>query len=182
IARMAKISEVIKAAQESLTKPPKQLTETAIRQNRGAIGFYEKDLFELAGETAQKDKLKAAAAPVAAELKEYQSFLEKTLLPRSNGEWRIGKRKFAKKLEMVLDAGMSADEVLANAEREFARVENEMYVVSRQLWSQYFGQKPLPPDDASGRRETIRAVIEAVNKEHGKPEELISDARATVDR
>ena len=29
--------------------PPQVHTETAIRQNRGAIGFYEEDLFELAG-------------------------------------------------------------------------------------------------------------------------------------
>lgn len=182
IARMAKIPAVIKAAQESLTRPPKQLTETAIRQNRGAISFYEKELFALVGESPRMEELKRAAAPIASALKGYEEFLEKTVLPRSNGEWRIGKRKFAKKLEMVLDAGMSADEVLADAEREFERVENEMYIVSRQLWSQYFPKRALPPDDAEGRRAAVMMVIDAVNKEHGKPEELINDARAQVER
>jgi uncharacterized protein (DUF885 family) len=126
--------------------------------------------------------LKRAATPIASALKGYQEFLEKTLLPRSNGEWRIGKRQFAKKLEMVLDAGMSADEVLADAEREFTRVENEMYIVSRQLWSRYFPKRALPPDDTEGRRATVTMVINAVNKEHGTPEELLNDARAQVDR
>jgi hypothetical protein len=42
-------------------------------------------------------------------------------------------------------------------------------------------QKPLPPDDAAGRRETITKVIDAVDQEHGKPEELVGDARATVE-
>ena len=181
IARIAKIPPIITAARASLTHPPKQLTETAIRQNKGAIGFYEKDLFELAGDSPQLPALKSAAAPIAVALRDYQNFLEKDLLPRSNGEWRIGKSKFAKKLKLVLDAGMTADQVFADAEREFTRVENDMYVVSRQLWSQYFPQKPLPPDDAEGRRYSIRTVIEAVNQEHGQPAELINDARATVD-
>jgi hypothetical protein len=55
-----------------------------------------------------------------------------------------------------------------------------MYVVSRQLWSRYFANAPLPPDDAEGRRETIRKVIGAVSAEHGKPDELLRDAQATV--
>ncbi|HEY6226920.1 MAG TPA: DUF885 domain-containing protein [Verrucomicrobiae bacterium] len=181
IARMSKIPAVIIAARANLTHPPKQLTETAIRQNKGAINFYEKDLVDLAGDTPQIAALKSAAAPIASALHEYQNFLEKELLPRSTGDWRIGKAKFAKKLEMVLDAGITADQVFADAEHEFARVENEMYVVSRQLWSHYFAQKPLPPDDLNGRRQTITAVIAAVNEEHGQPAQLINDARATVD-
>jgi uncharacterized protein (DUF885 family) len=182
IARMAKIPAVVAAAKENLGNPPKQLAETAIRQNRGAISFYEKEIFELAGETPQLEKLKAAAAPVAAALKDYQQFLETTLLPRANGDWRLGKKKFYKKLDMVLDAGMTADKVLADAESEFTWVEAQMYIVSRQLWSKYFPKQALPPDDAEGRAHTIRTVIHAVNQEHGEPSTLINDARSSVER
>src|SRR4029077_17207365 len=129
----------------------------------------------------QLSQLKAAAAPIIAALKDYQQFLEKEVMPRATGEWRIGKKKFAKKLELVLDAGMTADQVLADAEAEYARVHRDMYVVSRQLWSQYFPKQPLPPDDADGRREVIAKVITAVSQEHGKPEELLANTRATVD-
>jgi uncharacterized protein (DUF885 family) len=115
-------------------------------------------------------------------LKDYQQFLEKEVLPRASGEWRIGKKKFSKKLDYVLDAGMSADEVLKDAEAEFTRVHNDMYVVARQLWSRYFTNEPLPAADAEGRRTTTARVLRAVAKEHGKPEELVADARATVDR
>jgi len=101
---------------------------------------------------------------------------------RANGEWRLGRDLFSQKLELVLNAGLSADQVLADAEAEFVRVQNEMYVVSRQLWSRYFPGKVLPPDDAAGRRETISQVTHAVSQEHGAPEALITDARATVGR
>lgn len=120
IARMKQIPKVVAAARENLKNPPQVHTETAIRQNRGAIGFYEGELFELARPTPQTDALKAAAKPVVACLKEYQAFLEKDLLPRAGGDWRLGKEKFARKLELEFDAGLSAPQVLAMAESEFA--------------------------------------------------------------
>jgi len=182
IARMVQIPRVVAVAKQTLSHPPKPILETAIRQNRGAIAFYEKEIFDLAGETPQLNALKAAAAPVAAVLKDYQKFLEGDLMARATGDWRLGRKKFARKLELVLDADVSADEVLADAEAEFARVERDMYVVARQLWSRYFARTPLPPDDREGRRATIQQVIGAVSQEHGKPEDLLQDARATVDR
>jgi len=180
--RMARIPGVIKAARQNLTHPPKPILETAIAQNRGAISFYETELFQFAGETPQLDKLKSAAAPIVADLKSYQQFLEGELMTRATGDWRLGKEKFYRKLDLVLNSGLTADEVLADAQAEFERVQRDMYVVARQLWSHYFPKKILPPDDAAGRREAITKVIDAVDQEHGKPEDLIVDARATVEK
>jgi uncharacterized protein (DUF885 family) len=182
IARMAEMPRIMATAKATMTHPPKPILETAIRQNRGAIGFYEKEMFDLAGETRQLDQLKAAAAPVAAQLKDYQKFLEADLLPRATGNWRLGKEKFYKKFELETDAGVGAEKTYADAKTEFARVQADMYVVARQLWSKYFPKTPLPPDDAKGRRQTIQQVTGAVSQEHGKPEDLLTDARATVER
>jgi uncharacterized protein (DUF885 family) len=182
IERMAEMPRIIATAKATMVHPPKPILETAIRQNRGAIGFYEKEMFELAGETRQLEQLKAAAAPVAAQLKDYQKFLEEELLPRATGDWRLGKEKFYKKFELETDAGVGAEKTYADAKTEFARVQADMYVVARQLWSKYFPKTPLPPDDAKGRRQTIQQVTGAVSQEHGKPEDLLADARATVER
>jgi uncharacterized protein (DUF885 family) len=182
IARMAVIPRVITAARQNLKNPYRAHTETAIRQNRGAIAFYEKDIYEFAGKTRQLAALKAAAAPVVAALKDYQKFLESDLLPRANGEWRLGADKFARKLDLVLDAGVNASQVLADAESEFARVEREMYVVARQLWSRYFAGQPLPPDDLEGRRTTIQKVLSAVSQEHCRPSEVTREMNQRVER
>jgi uncharacterized protein (DUF885 family) len=182
IARMKEIPRIVATARATLTHPPKSVLETAIRQNRGAIGFYETELFQLAGETPQRDALKAAAAPVVAALKAHQSFLEGELMQRATGEWRLGKKRFARKLELVLNSGQTALQVLADAEAEYVRVQGELYLIARQLWGRYFSLQALPPDDAAGRRETIARVIAAVSKEHGRPEELLANTRATVDR
>jgi uncharacterized protein (DUF885 family) len=180
LARMAEIPRIIEEARVSLTHPPKAILDTAIRQNRGAISFYEKDIFELAGQTEQLDKLKSAAAAAVGQLKDYQKFLEGDLMSRATGDWRLGAKKFKRKLDLVLDCGLSADEVLADAQAEFGRVRADMYVVARQLWPAYFPTTVLPPDDPQGRRETITKVIDAVDQEHGQPENLVADARATV--
>jgi len=133
IARMALIPKVIAAARENLKNPYRPHTETAIKQNRGAIGFFEKDIFDFAAGTRQMAALKAAGEKVVPVLKEYQTFLEKDLLPTANGQWRLGKKKFAEKLELEFNAAANADQVMADAENEFARVEREMYVIARQL-------------------------------------------------
>ena len=123
IARMALIPKIVENAQKNLRNPPRVHTETAIRQNLGAIEFYEHDIFQYAGKTRQLPQLKAAAAAVVLTLKEYQHFLETDLLPRANGDWRLGPEKFARKLELEMDAGLTADQVLADAEAEFSRVQ-----------------------------------------------------------
>jgi uncharacterized protein (DUF885 family) len=180
IARMQQVAGVVTAAKENLRNPPRVYVETAIRQNRGAVGFYEKDLFELAGQTPQLMRLKAAAAQAAACVKAYQGFLERELLPKADGEWRIGRDKFYRKMELDLDAGLTADQVLTDAQAEFDRVQREMYVVARQLWSRYFLKQPLPPDDQAGRRQTIELVLAQIGQDHGTPENLVSDGRKTV--
>jgi uncharacterized protein (DUF885 family) len=180
LARMALLPQVVETAKHNLKNTFQAHTETAIRQNRGAIGFYEKDIFEFAGETRQLDALKAATQPVVKCLKDYQIFLEKEVLPRAHADWRLGKRKFSQKLDLELNAAVSADAVMADAEFEFARVEREMYVVARQLWSRYYADKPLPPDDQPGRRETVRSVLQAASKDHCRPEELTSEMKKRV--
>jgi uncharacterized protein (DUF885 family) len=180
--RIAFIPKIVDAAKASLKNPPKILTEVAIKRNLGAIAFYEKDIYEFAKETPGTEPLATPCRAAVAALKDYQAWLEKDLLPKSAGEWRLGKDKFAKKLELELDAGLTADEVVRVAEAEAERVEREMYYVAKQLWSKLFPGKPLPPDDAAGRRTAIKSALDELGKEHGRPETLVADAKKTVDK
>ncbi len=178
-ARMEFIPRVVADARASLKNPFKTHLETAIRQNRGAIAFYEKLIYEITGETPGISVLAKPGKAAAVALKEYQKLLE-SLLPDAKGDWRVGKEKFAKKFEFEMDAGLSADEALKEAEAEADRVRRDMYVIARQLWSKTHPGQPLPPDDEKGRRETIQKVLIELGKDHGTPESLVADARATI--
>jgi uncharacterized protein (DUF885 family) len=180
LSRIEQIPRIVSTAIQTLDNPPRSILETAIGQCTGAIRFYESGIFELVGDTPQLAALRRATESALVELRRYHEFLEKQLLPKANGEWRLGKAKFSKKLELVLDLGRTADEVLRDAELEFDRVQGELYVIARQLWSQYMPGRVLPPDDLRGRRDTIALVTHAVSQEHGQPSALVADARATV--
>ena len=182
LARMEAIPRLVAAAEANLANPPRAILETAIRQNEGAIRFFRNDLFTFAGATPRAAALHAAANRVAACLEQYGQFLQHDLLPQAHGEWRLGEPRFARKLELELDAGVTADQLFAEAQTEFARVQDQMWIIARQLWSQYFPRRPFPADDPAGRRQAIGEVLERIGKEHGPARELVRDARATVAR
>jgi uncharacterized protein (DUF885 family) len=114
-------------------------------------------------------------------LRNYQSYLENDLRPQANGDWRLGREKFYRKLEFELDAGLTADQVLAEAEAEFDRVERDMYAIARQHWSHCYPKQALPPDDPAGRRSTIQRVLARVAQDHSRPETVVADVRGVVD-
>lgn len=179
--RVAKLPGIVAAARSSLKNPPKQYVETAIKQNRGAIAFYESGLFSVAGESMQGSSLADPSRRAVEVLREYQTFLEKELLPRATGDWRLGKEKFDRKLQLELDAGLNAADVLKEAESEAERVEKEMAVIARQLWAKLFPNQVVPVDDADGRRQMIRAVLAKLGDDHGEPANIVQDAQATVE-
>ncbi len=180
--RIDQLPRIVAAAKTSLNKPARELVETAIQQNRGAIAFYETGIYELSGESPTTSRLREPCRRAVAVLREYQTWLEKTLMPQATGEWRLGKERFYAKLPLELNAGRSADEVLRDAEAEFARVRGEMYVIARQLWHKTHPGQPLPPDDAEGRRQTITQVLDVLNQDHGKASELTDEARRWAEK
>jgi uncharacterized protein (DUF885 family) len=182
VARMARIPRIVEEAKRQLKNPPRVVVETAIRQTRGAITYYDTAILGLSGgDVPQREALRSAGRPVVAALKDFARFLEQELLPRADGEWRLGREKFVKKFALVTDAGVTADETLAAAEAEKERVVREMYALARQTWHRYFPNQSPPPDDAAGRRETIARVLTEIGHDHGPADALVVDARRTVE-
>lgn len=181
-ARMALVPKVIEVAKRTIGKAPKAKVETAILQTKGAIGFYQDDVFRLSGRKPGEEDFAARAAAIVSALQDYLKFLESTVLPKADDDWRIGREKFARKLEFELDAGLSADEVLAEAEAEADRVVREMAVLARQMWGVVYPGKPIPPDDAEGRHKLIALMLDHVGAKHGTPATLVEDSRAEVAR
>ncbi len=180
LSRMALIPRVVEEARRSIGKPPKVKVETAIRQAKGAIGFYTDELYLLAGRPKGDTELAERAGPILRALEGHVRFLESEVLARSTEEWRVGRELFAARLDWELDSGISADEVLREAEGEADRVEREMAVIARAMWAQTFPGEVVPPDDAAGRRAMVARVLDSVAKTHGTPETLVADAQGTV--
>ena len=178
--RMELIPSVVDIARKTIKNPPKAKTQTAILQTQGAIDFYSKEIYLITGRPANDAELTAKSKPIINALAKHLEFLKTEVLPRSGENWRIGRALFEKKLDYELDAGLTADEILAEAEREADRVDREMVVIARQMWAQAYPGVVIPPDDAAGRRLLVAKALAATAKNHGQPDTLVKDARATV--
>ena len=178
--RMELIPSVVDIARKTIKNPPKAKTQTAILQTQGAIDFYSKEIYLITGRPANDAELTAKSKPILEALAKHLEFLKTEVLPRSGENWRIGRALFEKKLDYELDAGLTADEILAEAEREADRVDREMVVIARQMWAQAYPGVVIPPDDAAGRRLLVAKALAATAKNHGQPDTLVKDARATV--
>ena len=55
-----------------------------------------------------------------------------------------------------------------------------MALIARLLWAEMFPNELAPPDDAPGRKAMVARVLAEIAKDHGSPDTLVSDARATV--
>ena len=107
IAREKQMPAVFIAARQNLKNPPRVFTEIALEQLPDIISFFEKDVPEAFAD-AKDPRLIAefhgTNAAVISSLREYEQWVKTDLLPRSNGDFRIGSDTFSKKLlydEMV---------------------------------------------------------------------------------
>ena len=188
LARIREVPRLLQQARTNLgakksSRPPVRVfVETAIRQVPGSIAWYKSGLAEALGQGEGAEEVRREAAALVPLFEGYRRFLEKEVLPRSSDQWKLGPKLFAQKLEYELEADISAAEVLAEAEREFARVESEMAALSRTLWPTFFPGKAQLPDTPEGRRETTRRVIAEVSRDRGTVDTLVKDAKSGAEK
>src|SRR5436189_4894142 len=101
--RMEGIPRVIAQARANLKHPPRVHTETAIEQTQGAINLVREGLSPVLDRAPQmKKELTPLQEKTAAALEDYKKWLQNDLLPRSDGDFRLGADKFRKKLRFAL--------------------------------------------------------------------------------
>jgi hypothetical protein len=111
--RLEGIPAVIAQAKANLKHSPKIYTETAIEQTQGAISLVREGLSPLLNQAPQAAKdLGPIQEKTAKALEDYKTWLQKDLLPRSDGDFRLGADKFRKKLRFALASDLSMEEIM----------------------------------------------------------------------
>jgi uncharacterized protein (DUF885 family) len=180
LARMRKLPAVLAAARANLKDQPKPHVEVAIRQNRGAIAFYDGAIGEFVKGSAVAGEIIAEGKSLAGKFREYGEWLEKDLLPRATGDWRIGRALWEEKLRHSLNSALKPEEILSRAGREYDRVRAEMLEVAKALWPSYFPGTP-PPSGPDALDATVRAVLDEIALEHSTRESIVGDVKRTVE-
>jgi uncharacterized protein (DUF885 family) len=107
IARERLIPRVFESARANLRNPSRILIEVAIEQLPGIASFFKDDVpkaFQKVTDNGLRFDFEKSNQTVIDAIRDYDAFLRNDLLPRSNGDFRIGAETYRKKLlydEMV---------------------------------------------------------------------------------
>jgi uncharacterized protein (DUF885 family) len=177
--RMGKIPGVIAQAKANLQHPPRIHTETAIEQTDGAINLVRTDLAPLLDQAPQ---MKKDVAPLqdktAAALEDYKKWLQKDLLPRSDGNFRLGADKYRKKLHFALASDLPMEEIMKRAKTDLAQTQSAIYETALPLYKKYF---PKADDKAiADKHKVTAAVLDKLAEKHPNDDTVIDYAKGVV--
>jgi uncharacterized protein (DUF885 family) len=177
--RLAGVPAIVAVAKKRLQRPPKIFTETAITQNTGLVALCE----HLPGEFAKDKAAAAAGKDAAAALKDFQTFLEKELLPRSDGDLRLGRARFEKKLRFELDDAIDPDAIASGARALLDKTLDEMADTARELWPDLMKPEPLPPlTSPAERKAAVRRVLDKLADDHPDNATIVKEAGDWLDQ
>jgi uncharacterized protein (DUF885 family) len=169
-------------ARKNLKNPPHISTEIALEQIDGDISFFQNDVpaaFFSGADPVTDAELKAtftkSNTAVIDALKSYGAWLKSDLLPRSNGDFKLGADTFAKKIrydEMVdipLDRllQIAYDDIHKN-QAEFARIAKEVdpSKTPQDVLAELQSVHPAPDKLLSAFQDTFTGLISFINTHH----------------
>jgi uncharacterized protein (DUF885 family) len=177
--RMEAIPAVIAQAKANLKHSPKVHTETAIDQMQGAVGFVREGLNPLLDRSPQmKKELAPLQEKTAAALEEYKKWLQTDLLPRSDGDFRLGMDKFRKKLRFALASDLSVEELMKRAQADLTSTQTAIYETALPLYKKYF---PNADEATLGdKKKVTTAVLDKLAEQHPDDNTIVATAQKVV--
>jgi uncharacterized protein (DUF885 family) len=177
--RMEAIPRVIAQAKANLQHPPRIHTETAIEQAQGAINLARKGLTPLLDRVPQmKKELAPLQEKTAAALEDYKKWLEKDLLPRSDGDFRLGVDKFRKKLRFALASDLSMEEIMKRAQLDLEQTQTAIYETAHPLYKKYFPEADQPA--LADKKKVTAAVLNKLAEQHPDDNTIVGYAQNIV--
>jgi uncharacterized protein (DUF885 family) len=178
--RLAVVPELLRTARTTLTAMPRVHVETAIVQFRGTRTLLATELERALGEVpALRSEVEGPRTAALAAVEEHISWLE-SRLPTARRDPRLGEELFAAKLGHALDTVTPADAVLARAEADLLRVEDEIAETAARIAG--------TPGSGDERAAVVRQVLDRLAAEGpvdddtivGQCERALAEARAFV--
>src|SRR5437762_3114954 len=177
--RMEGIPRVIAQAKANLQHPPRVHTETAIEQTQGAINLVRAGLALLLDRAPE---MKKEVAPLqektAAALEDYKKWLQNNLLPRSDGDFRLGAEKFRKKLRFALASDLSMEEIMKRAQADLQQAQTAIYETALPLYKKYFPRADQPA--LADKKKITAAVLNKLAEQHSDDNTIVSYAQKIV--
>jgi uncharacterized protein (DUF885 family) len=182
-ARMEKIPQLFAQMRENLdpARVPKIHAETVAKQNAGITSIVDGMIAPHANELtgADRTRLDAAMATVKKAVAENQEWLDKTLVPKAKGDFRIGQKLYDEKLAFALNSPLTRQEIRTRAEAAIKQTRAEMYDIARK----FLTGKPNAPADMpetpndDQQQKVIEAALEMAYAERPARDKVVELAK-----
>lgn len=134
VGRLEKIPKVVEAAKANLLNPPKVWTEVGIDRAGSAKTFLEAQRAFLTSSLPNEGaRVDAALKSAEAAYDDYKKFLQKEILPKSNGRFASGRELFELLLQNDYFLDEKADDLLAMGKKLFAETNDQMTSVAKRI-------------------------------------------------
>ncbi|MCX7041729.1 MAG: DUF885 domain-containing protein [Gammaproteobacteria bacterium] len=183
--RMEKIPTLFAQMRANLdpARVPLIHAQTVAKQNKGVLSLIDELIVPHAGDLASADRqnLEAAIATLRKAVDEHQAWLDKTLVPKAKGDFRIGQKLYDQKLAFALDSPLSRAEIRTRAEAELTRVRADMYSVARGVLAGREGapETPAAPTPAQ-QQAAIQAALELAYADRPTRDQVVDTAKSTL--
>ena len=171
ISRLGKVPALLDQARQNLAGAPEIWTKVAIEENEGNVGLVDTALRAGVPPELKADYDKAAE-PALQAIRSFSEFL-KAEVAKPQGDWRLGKERYAKKFRYVLSTDRTPEQVLADAERDLTEVRKQMFEISLPLHAKMYPTHRDPVDLNLIVGETLARIAE----KHATPDTYFTDAR-----
>jgi uncharacterized protein (DUF885 family) len=128
LSKLRQAPRLVQAARDNVKDPPGIFVKVGIETFRGTLTFIERDLpraFAGVDDLHLLSDLADASTEAAAAIQGYVDYLEREQAPKARASFRLGRQKFERKLKLDEGLSLSADRLLAIAQRELAATQEE---------------------------------------------------------
>ncbi len=183
--RMEKIPALFAQMRANLdpSRVPEIHAQTVAKQNKGVPSLIDELIVPQAGELAEADRqhLEAAVATLRKAVDEHQAWLDKTLVHKAKGDFRIGQQLYDQKLAFALDSQLSRADIRSRAEAELTRVRADMYSVARGVLAGREGAPATPEAPTPVQQQAaIQAALELAYADRPTRDKVVETAKSTL--
>jgi uncharacterized protein (DUF885 family) len=136
ISKLTAVPKLLDAARTNITNPPKLFVERGIGFMRGAAEMLDHDLplaFAAEKGTPLMDSLMRTAAAARPQIAAYADWLERDVLPRATGDFRIGAANVARRYRAEELIAQPLPSLIAIGERELAIYQTQFKAAAARL-------------------------------------------------
>ena len=171
------------------TEVQKQATVGRLEGTVGESGLFKKALPEMIQasnlDNAEASEIQKKCAAAVEQIEAFTTWFEQNILPRPDGEWRLGRELYEQAYALYMDYPLTPDQLLAEAEVALEKTNGELVGLARKIHDGYLAESitagRVKPAAKLDDGQVVRDVFVELSEDRSTSATLISDSYALAD-